>query len=162
MYRFISILSFILISHISFAESYIGAGMGSNSSGSWDSSASPEVWVGYRFGNKFALESSYIDLGQSESWTNETISGISLDAVYIQSVTDNISFSGSGGVYIYQQDYATGDYYASELEQGFSVAVSALYNFNTQFSVKLQARKLLIDTYNDGPVRIVLGINYSF
>ena len=147
---------------------YIGlsAGQTDIDEDGFDKGTSVAITGGYKFNENFAIEGSYIDLGDSEDndapvWTIEA-DGFNFSAVGIIPVSETIDIFGKVGIFMwdvtaYEDGYGEiGSADGTDLSFGFGAAA----NFTDQFSLEFEYQKFDLD--DDDASNISLGARFSF
>ena len=147
MKSFKYIAAFILVTSASFSHAggYIGASLGQTDIDvpGFDDSTSIAISGGYKINNNFAVEGSYINLGESEDniapvWTAET-TGINLSAVGIIPVNNKIDIFGKAGMFMWDfsvDQAGAGEIYSddgTDLSLGFGASIKMTNQFGLVF-----------------------------
>ena len=163
------IASSILLSSAAFAEGgYIGVSVGQTDldvSG-FDDGDSLAFAAGYRINENFALEASYLDLGDSEDdidpvWTVES-DGFNFAVVGIIPVGEMVEIFGKAGVLMWDLSVSEAGYgeFYSEDGNDISLGFGATVNFTKQFAMVFEYQSFEID--DEDVSNISLGARLNF
>ncbi|HUH39196.1 MAG TPA: porin family protein [Spongiibacteraceae bacterium] len=160
--------SIALLSAAANSGGYIGASFGKSDvdvSG-FDDGNSVAISGGYKFNKHFALELSYIDLGESTDdippeWTIE-VDGFNFAAVGIIPINDNVEVFGKLGAYMWDADVKERGWgkIASDDGTDFSFGLGVAGHITEQFSLVLEFQRFDID--GDDVDNVSLGVRFNF
>lgn len=153
---------------ISHAGGYVGASLGKTDVDipGFDDANSIAFTGGYKVNRNFAIEASYLDLGESEDditpvWTIE-VDGINLSAVGIMPVNEQIDIFAKVGMYMWNisvSEAGFGEFYSedgTDLSFGFGASV----NVTPQFGLVFEYQKFEVD--DEDISNISLGARLNF
>lgn len=132
----------------------------------FDDGISIAITGGYKVNKNFSLETSYLDLGESEDdivpvWTIE-VSGINLSAVGILPANDKLDIFGKVGIFIWDvtlDEAGTGEIDSddgTDISLGFGAAI----NITDQFTLLAEYQKFDLD--GDDVTNISIGGRMNF
>ncbi|WP_372883220.1 porin family protein [Psychromonas sp.] len=164
-----SAASFVLLSAtISHAQEYIGASVGQSDidiSG-FDDGTSIAVIGGYKFIENFALEASYINLGDSEDnqppvWTIE-VDGINFSAVGIIPVNEQIDLFAKVGLFVWDASLNEAGYGEIGIDEGsdISLGFGAAVNLTEQFGLLIEYQKFELDEVDVSNISIAARLYF--
>jgi len=147
---------------------YIGVSIGQTDidlSG-FDDGGSVAFTGGYRVNKNFAVEASYVDLGESEDdifpvWTIE-VDGFNFSAVGIIPVNDKVDFFGKVGMFMWDvtlDEAGTGEL-ASDDGTDISIGFGVAANLTDQFGVVFEYHKFDLD--GEDVTNMSIGARLSF
>ena len=147
---------------------YFGGSIGQTDidTSGFDDGDSYSIAAGYRVSKNFAVEVSYIDLGESEDniapvWTIES-DGFNFSAVGIIPVNDKIELFGKVGMFMWDaslDEAGTGEL-VSDDGTDLSLGLGATANLTDQFSVVFEYQQFDID--GDDVTNISIGARFNF
>ena len=156
------------LASISHAGGYVSASIGQTDLDvpSFDDARSLAISGGYKVNKNFALEASYIDLGESEDdidpiWTVE-IDGLNFSAVGILPVNEQVDLFAKAGMYMWDvsvSEAGFGEFYSedgTDLSYGFGASI----NLAEQFSLIFEYQKFDVD--DEDVSNISLGARFNF
>ena len=170
--RPLALATLITASSLAASEGYLGLSVGQTdydlkNAYSFDHGDSFAISGGYRFNENFALELSYIDLGDGKDnvdpvWTVE-VDGFNLAAVGIIPISKQFELFAKVGMFKWDgkvDEKGTGkiaDGDGTELSYGAGLA----YNLSSQFSIVLEYQVFDFDDGDDAD-NISAGVRYNF
>ncbi|MCK5395417.1 MAG: porin family protein [Gammaproteobacteria bacterium] len=153
---------------MSHAGGYIGASIGQTDIDvpGFDDANSLAIYGGYKVNKNFALELSYVDLGESEDdfapvWTVE-VDGINFSAVGIFPASEQVDLFGKVGMYMWDisvSEAGFGEFYSedgTDLSFGFGAAI----NLTEQFALVFEYQ--MFDVDDEDMTNISLGARLNF
>jgi hypothetical protein len=155
---------------MSHASGYIGASIGRADYGisaiQFDDSTSFTLYGGYKVNQNFALEVSYVDLGESEDnidpvWTIDA-EGFNFSAVGIIPANEIVDVFAKVGVYAWDfsvSEAGFGEIYSNDgtdVSFGFGVSVNLAKQFDLVFEYQQ------VDVDDEGTKNISFGARYNF
>ncbi len=153
---------------MSHAGGYIGASIGQTDVDvpGFDDANSFALSGGYRVNQNFAIEVSYIDLGESEDdiapvWTVD-VDGINFSAVGIFPASEQVELFGKVGMYkwdISVSEAGFGEFYSedgTDLSYGFGASV----NLTKQFSLVFEYQKFDVDDEDFSNISLGARVNF--
>ena len=169
MFKKLLITSSILLSAVANAGGgYVGlsAGQTNVDLSGFDDGDSIAIIGGFKINQNFAVEASYVDLGESKDnvapvWTIEA-DGFNFAAVGLIPINDKIDIFGKVGVFIWDVTLNESGYgeIASDDGTDLSYGIGATANFTDQFSLVLEYQKF--DLGDDDVTNISLGARFNF
>jgi hypothetical protein len=154
-------LTFLLaLPSMAFAETYLGAGVGSTGGYHWGDEAL-EVVLGHSYESGFVLEGAIFELGERDTWREESAKGIAIDGGYKVN-KGPVEFGAGAGLYLYSADSSAGDSSSSDLSTAPIIYFSGSYPVSEKVDVRLKLRKLFLSDSFGSPTRLSLTVSYKF
>jgi len=169
--KFVLMLSILALPAAASAGGYIGLSVGQSSIDSsdfsdFDKDTSFSITGGYKFNQYFAMEASYIKLGDFEDgiapvWTIE-VDGINFAAVGIIPVNERFDIFGKVGVFVWEANLKEAGFGKLSSEDGsdISIGLGASANLTDQFDLIVEYQKFDLD--GDKISNISIGGRYNF
>lgn len=167
-----SVVAFLLTASASasHASGYIGASIGQADYGisavPFDNGTSFTLYGGYKVNQNFAIEVSYVDLGESEDnidpvWTIDA-EGFNFSAVGIIPANETIDVFAKLGVYTWDfsaSEAGFGEFYSNDgTDVSFGLGVSV--NLAKQFGLFFEYQQVDVD--DEGTKNISFGARFNF
>jgi len=159
---------FVASASISHAGGYVGASIGKADIDipGFDAGSSISISGGYKLNKNFALEASYLDLGESEDniapvWIVE-IDGINLSAIGILPANGAIDLFAKVGMYMWDvsvSEAGFGEFYSKD-GADLSLGFGASMNLTEQFGLVFEYQKFDVD--DEDVSNISLGARFNF
>lgn len=135
-----------------FAGGYVGGSVGySDFPDDFDSSISFQATGGYRVNDNFAIEASYVYLGEAEDemppiWTAE-VTGLNFSAVGLLPVSSQVDLFAKIGMFKWELDIAEEGYGKVGTDDGtdLSLGLGAAYQVSRDFSVVGEIQRFQVD-----------------
>jgi opacity protein-like surface antigen len=165
---YLAIPFFAITTSLANASGYIGAsdGQADIDESGFDNSTSFSLTGGYKFTDNFAIEVSYIDLGDSDDdiapvWTVEA-DGFDFSVVGILPVSEKVDLFAKVGAFMWDatiDEEGFGEI-ASDDGTDLSYGLGAAFKLNENFNVSLQYQ--MFDLDDTDVSNISLGVGYNF
>lgn len=153
-------IALALLASQSYAEVYVGLGVGSTSGSGW-TGESIAFSLGNKFDSGFLLELGLTDLGDREEWPNESVNGVSLEAAYSVDV-DKLNFNFGGGLYFYDEEAVTGDASYKDSQSVPVATVAGEYKLTDRVAIRAELRKFYLNNSLGSPNRLSASLIYNF
>lgn len=158
----------LLVSSVQAEGGYIGASIGQTDPDipTFDDGTSFALTGGYRVNKNFAVEASYVDLGESDDniapvWTIKA-DGFNFAAVGIIPVNNKFEVFGKVGMYIWDfsvHEAGTGEIYRSD-GNDISFGFGASFNLADQFNLIFEYQKFEVDDQDASNISFGARLNF--
>lgn len=168
-YTYLSGAALALSSSLSFADAYVGISAGKTDIdiAAFDDGSSIAIMGGYKVNKNFAVELSYIDLGDFEDdvapkWTIE-LDGFNFAAIGIIPVSEKIDIFGKVGMFMWDVSLKESGFGELDDDDGtdISLGLGMSLNITEQFGIVAEYQKFDLDD-GDAADNLSIGARFNF